>query len=166
MRLSKAVVPPILGPLVIRTAQHLPLSRRVPFGSYSATLRVALKRGATAPGQRTARGRLLWRSWPAHVLPSPIRQRLLHRRVATKPLVENAENEFVERTRMVAGALGDGARDRPQPVARPLGAWSRVPYGPTRLPKERLVLPPHRSKVAYVRSGQRCRSASRVPSHS
>ena len=38
---------------------------RVPFGSYSATQRVALKRGAEAPGQRTARGRLQRLSWAA-----------------------------------------------------------------------------------------------------
>ena len=43
----------------MRAANVLPLTRRVPSRSHSATQRVALKRGAEAPGHRTARGRVL-----------------------------------------------------------------------------------------------------------
>ena len=50
---------------VFRPPNVLPLTRRVPFGSHSATQRVALKRGAEAPGHRTARGRVLRTSWAA-----------------------------------------------------------------------------------------------------
>src|SRR5262245_13216367 len=43
-----------------------------------------------------------------------------------------------------------GRRHARPPAAgrRPLRAWSRVPYRPTRLPKKELVLPPFRANVA------------------
>src|SRR5262245_19158192 len=61
------------------TSRHpnvLSLSRHVPSLSGSAARRVALKRGAEAPGQRTARGRLLRRVMP------PTRRRLQRRTVS------------------------------------------------------------------------------------
>src|SRR5207244_1564158 len=57
----------------------LSLSRHVPFRSSSATRRVALRRGAEAPGQRTARGRLLRRVRRLVALAKrAIRQRLIN----------------------------------------------------------------------------------------